>query len=335
MGKAHQNQLSWEQPATDQADMGQGQQHATGHNGMGNAARQEQMKASASPPIWQQFRYDCNGMSRVGPYLAREIGRAFSDEIQGHKDGTGLTDAERLFVVVTTMKSLGVSDAKIKGVTHLLFFNVCENCSQWGSIENVILADSNVTVTFNETAVPLNFPRPVAFIGRDTYARGSQVDDFQSDALTESKRFLGQKDTWLKRNATQILEGFLADLKGQRFANMDPIARENAPDFRPAFNLFLEGISLTYLDNGSHVVMLAAMDSIRDGDHPAMTRDKAVNTALNYKNKDVFATAHPTLEIQDEAIVQEGLERAGARLDIPGWDNIDVDTDVQDQRLNP
>jgi hypothetical protein len=44
MSKAYRNQLSWEQPATDQADMGQGQQNATGRNGMGNAARLEQLR---------------------------------------------------------------------------------------------------------------------------------------------------------------------------------------------------------------------------------------------------------------------------------------------------
>ena len=326
MSKMYRNQPSSDQAATSQDDKVNGQQTAADSNGMGNAARVEQMKNSGPRDTTLPFRFSQNNLNKCGAYI-QTIERAFRDDKLGLKDGSWLTDSEKLFVVATALKTAGASDTKIAYLINGLFF-FAPNATkrQLDSVTVVSITGNQVTVEFQNNNVeggpavlPMVFEGSVAHDGRDTNERGNTVDHFQDTGLPLNE------DSWLQRNAPTILSGFLAG-KGAKFATMDPSIRQKDSGFRQAFYEFEKDISLSFLIQATDKVAKNALDNQRDGDTPAVIRDKAVNDALNYTNKYTYATAHTTLETQDEAIVQRALQEIGL--------DTDIDTDVQDQRLS-
>lgn len=327
MSKMYRDQQSMEQTTTDQSDMGQGHQNSNFSNGMGNAARLEQMKDNQPRETTLPFRFSESNLSKCGPYI-QPINRSFRDVRLGQKDGSWLTDSEKLVLVATTLQAAGATDTKIADMVNGLFFYV-KNAShrQLDSVKRVLIAGNKVTVQFRNNNVeggsavfPMVFEGAVAHDGRDTNERGNTVAHFQKTVLPL------QENSWLQRNSSIILEGFLASKQGLPFAKMNPTARQNDPGFKVAFYNFKTSISHLYLTNGAHVVQKNVEANQKAGDPPAVIRDKAVDDALNYTNKNAYATPHTTLEIQDEAIVQKALQALGI--------DIDIDTDVQDQRVS-
>lgn len=326
MSKMYRDQQSSDQAATSQDDKVNGQQSATDSNGTGNAARVEQMKASGPRETTLRLSFSQDNLNKCGAYR-EPIQRAFRNDRLGLKDGSWLTDSEKLFVVATALQAAGASDTKIAILINLLFFFAPNAATrQLDSVTGVSIAGNQVKVEFQNNNVeggpavlPMVFEGPVAHDGRDTNERGNTVDHFQDSGLPLNE------DSWLQRNAPTILSGFLAG-KGAKFATMDPSTRKNDPDFKQAFYEFEKDISHSFLIQATKQVEKNALDNQRAGDTPAVIRDKAVDDALNYTNKYTYATAHTTLEIQDEAIVQRALQEIGL--------DTDIDTDVQDQRLS-
>ena len=242
------------------------------------------------------------------------------------KDGDQFTDSERLFLVVQKLKLHGYPATRIAQIVEGAFFNVGSQAQGRDRVDTVTLTGTEVHVTFRSpggyalnqgSILPMICTAPTVYTGQDTNARGSTVRNFQATGE------LPRNGSWLSRNAALIEQAFLNSRWGTAFRDMSPSLRQNDTNYIVAVRAYEEDLSRDYIGKATFWVKQTLGPPA--GRTPQALLQAAITLAMSYTNPNLCATAHTTLELQDEAVAQKVMEALGYSANVD-TDNVAAST---------